>query len=209
MAYGWNGYSGLANERYGGLCGFLLLDRFLAELRRHNYVTPTSYLELIRTFKKLLSVKRTELNTMRNRYLTGLEKLEFAAAEVGKMKEVLVKLQPELIATGKETDVLLAKVAKDAVQVEAQRTVVASDQLIANQQAAAAQSIKDECEADLAEALPVLNDAVASLDTLKQNVGPPMGHQRARTFCRSLVANVAIYASCSLSEQDNREFPTH
>lgn len=36
----------------------LLSEQFKAELDRHNYVTPTSYLELIRTFKTLLDVKR-------------------------------------------------------------------------------------------------------------------------------------------------------
>ena len=35
-----------------------LSNRFLAELERHNYVTPTSYLELISTFKTLLGKKR-------------------------------------------------------------------------------------------------------------------------------------------------------
>jgi dynein heavy chain len=35
-----------------------LSERFLAELERHNYVTPTSYLELINTFKTLLDKKR-------------------------------------------------------------------------------------------------------------------------------------------------------
>ena len=148
----------------------LLSERFLAELRRHNYVTPTSYLELIHTFKHLLQQKRDQLTTLRNRYLSGLDKLDCAATEIGKMKEELMRLQPQLLATGKETDALLARVAKDTVEVEAQRTLVASDQLLANQQAAAAQSIKDECEADLAEALPILNDALASLDTLKQSV---------------------------------------
>lgn len=51
-------------------------------LRRHNYVTPTSYLELILTFKTLLNSKRQEVDTMRSRYLTGLQKLEFAASQV-------------------------------------------------------------------------------------------------------------------------------
>lgn len=51
-------------------------------LRRHNYVTPTSYLELILTFKTLLNSKRQEVDTMRSRYLTGLRKLEFAASQV-------------------------------------------------------------------------------------------------------------------------------
>lgn len=51
-------------------------------LRRHNYVTPTSYLELILTFKTLLNAKRHEVDMMRNRYLVGLQKLDFAASQV-------------------------------------------------------------------------------------------------------------------------------
>ena len=56
--------------------------RYFNQLRRHNYVTPTSYLELILTFKKLVQAKRTEIQTLQQRYLTGLEKLEFAASQV-------------------------------------------------------------------------------------------------------------------------------
>lgn len=52
-------------------------------LRRYNYVTPTSYLELILTFKALLNSKRQEVDMMRNRYLVGLQKLDFAASQVG------------------------------------------------------------------------------------------------------------------------------
>lgn len=36
----------------------ILSERFHLELERHNYVTPTSYLELINTFKVLLDKKR-------------------------------------------------------------------------------------------------------------------------------------------------------
>lgn len=60
----------------------LLSEKFYSILRRRNYVTPTSYLELILTFKSLLFKKRDELMTMRQRYLTGLEKLQFAASQV-------------------------------------------------------------------------------------------------------------------------------
>lgn len=55
---------------------------YYSTLRRHNYVTPTSYLEMILTFKTLLISKRQEVDTMRNRYLTGLEKLDFASSQV-------------------------------------------------------------------------------------------------------------------------------
>lgn len=37
--------------------------------RRYNYVTPTSYLELLGTFIKLLGEKRTEIHNGRHRWL--------------------------------------------------------------------------------------------------------------------------------------------
>ena len=60
----------------------LMSERYYDTLRRRNYVTPTSYLELILTFKKLLGQKRDEILLLKNRYLTGLEKLQFAASQV-------------------------------------------------------------------------------------------------------------------------------
>lgn len=57
-------------------------ESYFSRLRRHNYVTPTSYLELILTYKTLLNAKRNEVDTARNRYIVGLEKLDFAASQV-------------------------------------------------------------------------------------------------------------------------------
>lgn len=45
--------------------------------------------------------------------------------------------------------------------------MIAGDEVVANQAAAAAQSIKEECESDLAEAIPALEAAINALDTLK------------------------------------------
>lgn len=44
--------------------------------------------------------------------------------------------------------------------------VVKADEAKANEQAREAQAIKDECDSDLAEAMPILNSALAALDTL-------------------------------------------
>lgn len=57
-------------------------ERYFERLRRHNYVTPTSYLELILTFKALLNIKRNEVAMAKERYVVGLEKLEFATSQV-------------------------------------------------------------------------------------------------------------------------------
>lgn len=100
-----------------------LSARFLSTLRRHNYVTPTSYLELILTFKKLFQLKRDEIATMKNRYVVGLEKLAFAASQVSVMQQELTDLQPELIKTSEETVILMEKIEQDTVEVEAQKEV--------------------------------------------------------------------------------------
>ena len=36
-------------------------SEFLSDLGRHNYVTPTSYLELIASFRTLLDAKRAQV----------------------------------------------------------------------------------------------------------------------------------------------------
>ncbi len=45
-----------------------------------------------------------------------------------------------------------------------------ADEEVANKQAMAAKAIKDECDADLAEALPILESALAALNTLTPSV---------------------------------------
>lgn len=42
-----------------------LSKAFLAKERRHVYITPTSYLELIHSYKTLLSKKQNEVRTQR------------------------------------------------------------------------------------------------------------------------------------------------
>jgi dynein heavy chain len=49
---------------------------------RYNYVTPTSYLELLSTFLKLLGEKRTEVSEAKKRLVGGLDKLTSTAAQV-------------------------------------------------------------------------------------------------------------------------------
>lgn len=64
-----------------------------------------------------------QLLTQRNRYLVGLEKLEFASAQVTVMKQELTELQPELIQTSEETEHLIMKIGEDTEEVAAKKKV--------------------------------------------------------------------------------------
>ena len=134
---------------------------------RTNYVTPTSFLQLIKSLYKLYGLKVERITSQQNRYEVGLEKLDFAAGQVAVMQEELHALQPKLVAQSQLSDKLMIRIEQDTVNVEAKKEVVAADEALANEAAAAAQAIKDDCESDLAEATPALEAALSALDTLK------------------------------------------
>jgi len=144
-----------------------LSEEFLAQLGRINYVTPTSYLELIQAFKKSLSEKRDEVQTKQNRYISGLRQLEFATLNVNTMQAELEELKPQLELSGVETDKLMAEIQNQLPGVEAKRAEVSKDTAAAEAEAAICKAQKDEVEADLALAIPALNAAVAALDQIK------------------------------------------
>ena len=62
-----------------------MTEDFRKELGRHYYVTPTSYLELIATFKSLLASTRQEVSGRQRRYGNGLQKLLETADQVWAM----------------------------------------------------------------------------------------------------------------------------
>eukprot|EP00961_Rhodomonas_salina_P063758 857225-Rhodomonas_salina.13 len=164
-----------------------LSGRLLSEARRRNYVTPTSYLELINTYKTLLGKKRERVNLLIKRYRGGLGALEDAESSVNTMAEEQLALQPGLVQAKEDTEVFSAKVEAKVPEVEAQKAIAQKDEEATAAQAAEVQKVKDECEADLAEAIPILNDALKALDTIKKqdidlvkSMGkPPLGVQLA------------------------------
>ncbi|KAL3881803.1 hypothetical protein ACJMK2_028195, partial [Sinanodonta woodiana] len=142
---------------------------FKAELSRHNYVTPTSYLELLGTFSKLVGMKKMELNTSRNRLKTGLDKLLTTAEEVAKLQEELATMRPLLEEAVKESISTMEKIAADTKIAEVTKAVVVKEEAQATEKAKETQAIADDAQRDLNEALPALDAAVASLKSLNKN----------------------------------------
>lgn len=83
------------------------------------------------------------------------------------MQQELESLQPQLVISAEENSKMMVVIEKESAEVEDTSKKVKEDEKVANEQAAAAQALKDECEDDLAEALPALEAALSALDTLK------------------------------------------
>ncbi|XP_061837093.1 dynein axonemal heavy chain 12-like [Nerophis lumbriciformis] len=144
-----------------------LSHRFLTELGRHNYVTPTSYLELMAAFSQLLTKKRDAVMKAKKRYTNGLAKLAFAESQVGEMKVELIELQPKLKEAQIENERMMKVIAVESTEVEFTSKLVRVEEEATAIQAAEAQALKDECDSELAEAIPALEEATAALNTLK------------------------------------------
>lgn len=71
-------------------------QKFFDELRRKNYVTPTSYLELLSTYKNVLVERKKYFGDAKRRLERGLEVLKEAAVEVANLRIMLEKKGPEL-----------------------------------------------------------------------------------------------------------------
>lgn len=83
------------------------------------------------------------------------------------MQRELEELRPQLVVSAEENSKMLVFIEKESAEVEETSKNVKADEQVANEQAAKAQALKDECEADLAEAIPALEAAIAALNTLK------------------------------------------
>jgi dynein heavy chain len=145
-----------------------LSTEFYQQQRRRLYITPTSFLELIETFRELLAAKRDEVSSVRDRYLAGLDKLESTETRVKEMQEELEEMQPVLVRTSEETQQMMLVVQQETEGAMTIREAVAKEEAIAEAAAAAAKAIELDCANDLAEAMPVLEAALAALDTLSQ-----------------------------------------
>jgi len=143
-----------------------LAGEFLQQLGRNYYVTPTSYLELITTFKTLLAARREYTTQLRNRYQVGLDKIDTTEKSINVMQKELEEMQPVLKKTAEETDEMVKIVSAENVEANKIRESVAKEEAVASQAANASKAIEMECSADLAEAMPILEKALSALDTL-------------------------------------------
>ncbi|GFS43226.1 dynein heavy chain 7, axonemal [Trichonephila inaurata madagascariensis] len=85
----------------------LIGSRFANELGRYTYITPTSYLTLISSFKQLLSEKQQEVRTAIQRYEGGLGQLEFFSVTITGMQKDIEELQPKLVVAQKEAEAFI------------------------------------------------------------------------------------------------------
>ena len=141
-------------------------QNYYNELRRFNYTTPTSYLELVKLYVDILKKQQEKISANERRYRIGLDKLQETEEIVARLEGELTEMQPILKKAAEDTATLLTQVTADQKAADEQAAIVELDVMEANKVAASVQKIKDECQADLDEAMPAYESAVKALATL-------------------------------------------
>ncbi|CAI9532291.1 unnamed protein product, partial [Staurois parvus] len=102
------------------------------ELRRHNYITPTSYLEVVSRYKSLLNEKRTELGEKATKLRNGLFKIDETREKVEKMSEELAIARSQVAEFQKQCEEYLVIIVQQRREAdEQQKAVTAHSEKIA------------------------------------------------------------------------------
>lgn len=146
-----------------------LSSRLQQELRRHYYVTPTSYLELLHLFQAILAARTASTSEDIGRYEIGVEKLRNSRAEVQKMKQAILEMEPKLKQATIETEILIVKLQKEQKEVDAQKQVCQAEEAECNANKEQANRLKEFCQRELESVLPILEDATKTLSKVNRS----------------------------------------
>jgi dynein heavy chain len=157
--------------------------KYLAEMKRHNYVTPTSFLEQLNLYIQILRNKSEENQFQYKRFEEGLTKLQSAEEQVAKLKLQLKEDKPKLEVAEKEANILIERLKKEKAEEDEKAKIIAQDEIeaikqaaIANQSAKEAQQIKEESDLKLKEVLDKTKDLKKGQVTdLRSYANPPAG----------------------------------
>ena len=151
------------------------------ELRRIFYVTPTNYLELLRSYDNILKEKRTSIGNQINKLRNGLSKLEFARQEVEEMTAESKIKRADVAQKTKASEDLMVDIKKDQKTADEKEKYILSETDRINKEKDETEKLAADAEAELAKAMPALvaaNQAIESLDKksineIKSYASPP------------------------------------
>lgn len=106
-----------------------LSNQFMRETSRQNYVTPTSFLDLMNVFQALLDKQRNYLYEKKLSYENGVKKLMQQQEEVIVMQHDINDKQPKLEEMEVNTEHLMKELQEKAVnEVEPKRELIREEE---------------------------------------------------------------------------------
>ena len=141
-------------------------QRMLRQVKRHNYVTPTNYLETVRGYKTLLREKKKELLDKAKKLRGGLLKLDETGEQVQSMQKICSEKKVVVAQAKKDCEELLVQIVQDKRAADEQEKAVNAEAQKISKEAEEANAIAKECQEGLDKAMPALMAAEDALNVL-------------------------------------------
>ncbi|XP_039997326.1 dynein heavy chain 2, axonemal [Xiphias gladius] len=143
-------------------------QRMKFELRRHNYVTPTNYLELVSGYKKLLAEKRSELGGQVCKLRNGLFKISDTREKLEAMSVELEEAKKQVAEFQKQCDEYLSVIVQQKIEADKQQKAVSANSEKIGAEELQCKAMAENAQRDLDEALPALEEAMKALESLNK-----------------------------------------
>jgi len=144
-------------------------EEVLRKDRRYIYTTPKSFLELIKLFKSMLGQKQGSLENSLEKYEKGVITLKATTDTVSVLEEEIKKTAIIVQNAKEEAQEQAQIVGKEKVEVDEKNEIAEREAAAANKVAVEVNAKKASVQADLDAALPLVEQAMAALDSLKED----------------------------------------
>ncbi|KAJ7527535.1 hypothetical protein O6H91_16G059900 [Diphasiastrum complanatum] len=140
--------------------------KMFTQLKRRNFVTPTSYLEFAKGYKKLLSEKKHQLQENALKLRGGLQTLNQTREQVAEL-QVVCQEKKVIVAQAKhECEEILVEIVQEKRVIDAQEKQVNEEAAKIEKEAKICNAIAFDCQQDLDKAMPALMAAEEALNVL-------------------------------------------
>jgi len=140
--------------------------QFKLQERRFNYTTPTSFLELISFYEKLLNSKQGQIIEQIARLERGLSTMRETTSKVDMLKEKLILTMENVKIEEEQTNALIIVVNKEAEEAEKEQSAAQIQEEATNVIAEAAQKQMAEATVQLEAAIPAMEAAEEAVNCL-------------------------------------------
>ncbi|XP_063992490.1 dynein axonemal heavy chain 2 [Diachasmimorpha longicaudata] len=142
--------------------------KMLTEMKRHNYVTPSNFLELVVRYKKMLMSKRQRLGEQSDKLSGGLFKIDDTREKVNEMAKELEVMQEQVLKSTKDCEEFLVTIVNQKRDADEAQKSITTRSLKITEESKVCKKLEGIARADLADVEPALDEAMKALDTLNK-----------------------------------------
>jgi dynein heavy chain len=167
--------------------------KYRAEVNRHNYVTPRSYLEQLTLFRKILEIKNEENVRSIKRLENGIQMLKDADIEVARLNTILQEERPKLEKEKAAVEQRMKELDVDKAQAEATEKTVQKESEEAKRESDKAAELKKKVDKEFKEGQDILNASLDELNKLNRNhVNELAGYNNPQDALKTLAFAINI-----------------